>query len=581
MQATVSVLLVVTTNAVSIQEQENVSLGCPNFQLRCPTCEKGQKCVYPNSGGCIDAGIPACQATKCPNTVCLVQRIPCPKECPFNCRYSGSPCCPFQGKPECAPVCNTFVACHVTPCPDSCPGDCYYPNADYCCPKSGKAVCNKLPKPLISRSTSPEVSRSEILIKFQNQKKSGGIGYKSGGIPNVNWGFDYTVEAKTWDSTPTPSEEQLGWGYDVHGNYFDCDPNDKDCLFGNHNDKYNGNKKQGMAYGNQNNHEEHYHDDDDYYQGLFIGGLVDTHEHECSTCTKTVTDVDISLKFVTTTATVGDIVCAQYIIPCVFDYYKKKVKTLMVTEGYPFPYFPTNDPFHDIFTSMLNQSGITATTTFATDVSAETPISACPLIFRYCPIECPDSCLRPDVPCPFAAEGYCPGNSPTTTIPESALITPTAETVVGGDLICPLYMLACPICPKGYTCKRSTTGHCANTNVPYCVSTKMPGATPSITRPYPTPSASLIFFQPPPLGNGRPGGYNKLMRAQNDLPSTEDTCAKAGLTKVLSKEIFEQLQERHDDCEGCPFLEWDEFCPNTCIYRTEKDCCIESMCLPN
>ncbi|KAI9246427.1 hypothetical protein EDC94DRAFT_390390 [Helicostylum pulchrum] len=255
--------------------------------------------------------------------------------------------------------------------------------------------------------------------------------------------------------------------------------------------------------------------------------------------------------------------------PSVFDY--KKVKTLKVTEGYPFPHFPTHDPFHNIFTSMLNQSGITATTSFATDGSAETPISACPLIFRYCPVECPDSCLRPDVPCPFAAEGYCPGSSPTTTIPESALITPTAETVVGGDLVCPLYMLACPMCPKGYTCKRSIAGHCANTNVPYCVSTKLAGIAPA----YATPSASLIFFQPPPP-NSR--GYNKLMRAETD---PQDTCAKAGLTKVHSKEIFEQLQEDRDDCEECPVLEWDEFCPNTCIYRTEKDCCIDSMCLPN
>jgi hypothetical protein len=30
----------------------------------------------------------------------------------------------------------------VTPCPDECSGDCHYPNADYCCPKSGEAVCN-------------------------------------------------------------------------------------------------------------------------------------------------------------------------------------------------------------------------------------------------------------------------------------------------------------------------------------------------------------------------------------------------------------------------------------------------------
>lgn len=30
------------------------------------------------------------------------------------------------------------------------------------------------------------------------------------------------------------------------------------------------------------------------------------------------------------------------------------------------------------------------------------------------PAECRDNCIRPDVPCPFAADGICPGGSFTT-----------------------------------------------------------------------------------------------------------------------------------------------------------------------
>lgn len=44
-------------------------------------------------------------------------------------------------------------------------------------------------------------------------------------------------------------------------------------------------------------------------------------------------------------------------------------------------------------------------------------INICLFFFekKKSPVECPDSCLRPDVPCPFAVDGYCPGDIPTTT----------------------------------------------------------------------------------------------------------------------------------------------------------------------
>ncbi|KAI8983552.1 hypothetical protein BDB01DRAFT_702899, partial [Pilobolus umbonatus] len=64
-----------------------------------------------------------------------------PDECPFSCTYGGPSCCPLLGTPVCKPPCNTFAPCAVTPCPKNCKGDCFYPDADYCCPLSGKAVC--------------------------------------------------------------------------------------------------------------------------------------------------------------------------------------------------------------------------------------------------------------------------------------------------------------------------------------------------------------------------------------------------------------------------------------------------------
>ncbi|ORX60304.1 hypothetical protein DM01DRAFT_240955, partial [Hesseltinella vesiculosa] len=67
-----------------------------------------------------------------------------PDECPYSCRYSGPPCCPFLGEPTCENLCPEDFdtsKCHVTPCPDNCADDCFYPNADPCCPYSGSPIC--------------------------------------------------------------------------------------------------------------------------------------------------------------------------------------------------------------------------------------------------------------------------------------------------------------------------------------------------------------------------------------------------------------------------------------------------------
>lgn len=63
--------------------------------------------------------------------------------------------------------------------------------------------------------------------------------------------------------------------------------------------------------------------------------------------------------------------------------------------------------------------------------------------------------------------------------------------------------------------------------------------------------------------------------------TTPDKCAESGLVRIGSKQVFDQLQETRSDCKNCSSLDWDDACPNTCIYRTEDSCCIQTVCLPN
>lgn len=119
-----------------------------------------------------------------------------PKECPFSCRYTGPPCCPFLGAPICEP-CETFAPCQETPCPKECPDSCFYPDADRCCPKSGQPVCrrvhavsnnndNQLPATAHHNGKIPAEERSESFEKRDT--------------PTIN------KRAENDDDAPTPSD---------------------------------------------------------------------------------------------------------------------------------------------------------------------------------------------------------------------------------------------------------------------------------------------------------------------------------------------------------------------------------------
>lgn len=240
-------------------------------------------------------------------TLCIktASKITSPKECPFFCTYDSSACCPFTGEPVCEPVCNTFAPCKVTPCPENCPGHCHYPDANSCCPRSGKAVCNIGSKPF--------------------EKRNVGGGYKSGGYPNEEvWGIGYSMEAKGW-----AQNEEHPWAHSQYGDHQDYDYGYGQDYGYSHNYGYGPDYGQEYDYHHGHGHEhnqdcDHDHDhnygghhqgDDDYYEGLFIGGLNKGGDHECHSCVKTITDIDISLEFVTTTVQPEPIFCAQYIIP--------------------------------------------------------------------------------------------------------------------------------------------------------------------------------------------------------------------------------------------------------------------------
>lgn len=177
------------------------------------------------------------------------------------------------------------------------------------------------------------------------------------------------------------------------------------------------------------------------------------------------------------------------------DYEDPPCDTIYETRGYPQPFFPVTDPYFHIFTSAMNcttdlpTSIETAETTeppptrpvvsAIPTVTPEPPVEYCLLyFFSTSPPECRDNCIRPDVPCPFAADGICPEGYSSTSTSDIPLITPAPVTNTRGILgdpmegeKCPAYMFGCPVCPDQYECHRETTGYCPNTNTPYCIST--------------------------------------------------------------------------------------------------------------
>lgn len=190
----------------------------------------------------------------------------------------------------CEPVCETFAPCQVTECPEDCPDDCFYPDADFCCPYAGKAVCNKDRLTLTTESL-PTITDS---IKVQGTQQHGS-GYKSGGASEVR-GFynDYRGWSNNDDYHYRPEErynEYYGYGsaynpyegYGYAGNYY------------------------GGEYGYQegNRHRHHREPDHQHHDG----------SNDCLVCKKTVTDVSVDIEFTTTTRSAGPIICAQYIIP--------------------------------------------------------------------------------------------------------------------------------------------------------------------------------------------------------------------------------------------------------------------------
>lgn len=173
-----------------------------------------------------------------------------------------------------------------------------------------------------------------------------------------------------------------------------------------------------------------------------------------------------------------------------------------------------------------------------------------------------------------------------------------------------MFIFTSPYCPSDYSCTRETTGYCPNTNVPYCFSTA------TVAEPTITSAAATIFeFYPEPyppqltqwrgwegfeddlvyhamsLSSGDQERKNSASKSVDYTPEqlkhymeeqeNQDVCQKAGFIRIDSKHVFDQVQAEPYGCKGCPRLEWDEQCNNLCVFRTEKNCCIQSTCVPN
>lgn len=61
----------------------------------------------------------------------------------------------------------------------------------------------------------------------------------------------------------------------------------------------------------------------------------------------------------------------------------------------------------------------------------------------------------------------------------------------------------------------------------------------------------------------------------------QDICQKNGYIRVASNQVLDQVKSSRYGCEDCPELKWNDECDNLCVFRTEKDCCIQSTCLSN
>lgn len=147
----------------------------------------------------------------------------------------------------------------MTPCPSECPDDCQYPDADYCCPKSGTAVCNS--------------------SSFDKRA----LGYLSGGLPQ-----DAELYAGIMPAVDIDDDDN-NWWYQSAGLGV-------------------------QAYQDFPREDYHHHHDHPYYHG--DGNHGHNTKGGCPTCTKTVTDISVQLEFVTTTREPGKpIECGHHIEP--------------------------------------------------------------------------------------------------------------------------------------------------------------------------------------------------------------------------------------------------------------------------
>ncbi|KAI9343365.1 hypothetical protein BD770DRAFT_414453 [Pilaira anomala] len=121
---------------------------------------------------------------------------------------------------------------------------------------------------------SASISHVSVPYSKSHRHKKGGLGYKSNSISSAHYANEYHSGSRSRVYVETPSVKLIGWGYDREGDYYECNPYDKNCPFGDtyHEDKgydskhsYAGHShhdKQEHSHHGEKGHDDFYHDED-------------------------------------------------------------------------------------------------------------------------------------------------------------------------------------------------------------------------------------------------------------------------------------------------------------------------------
>ncbi|KAI9343362.1 hypothetical protein BD770DRAFT_430866 [Pilaira anomala] len=509
---------------------------CLTKRLPCPE-ECPDFCNYSGPSCCPFEGEPVCEPV-C-QTLLPCEVTPCPADCPGDCYYPNAPlCCPRSGQA----VCNLPVETDTTSLV-------FGSVTDYdIYPTTPAIPCgNTFIPPFITDIASTHTRRRKDRNRSKPWEsvetpsfEHVDCGYDHDGDDNEH--------ACSCGSHGDGEDETYYDEHKEYDNYEYEHEHDKHEHDKHEHDKHEHDKHEHDKHGHSNQKHGHHHDQNDCTRNegdctrtetivtpvtktivtTFLTPFTITTIPSVTSYPTIITVIEVKLgtktetEVVVVTETVsGEIVCPTSVVPCPSAcpnncYYSANVPCPYAKNPVCAPTYSRN-PFSSIFSNyFLTRSntpfttgsitvypnpppntGSIMTTTTATatyDITTSTvtltraanPPVICPQIFVSCPEECPDTCLRHDVPCPYAVAGYCADPSlSSSTVPTT--ISSTTKN-------CPVASVVCPACPQGATCQIDYTTYngCPLPSV-FCNSITRT-ISPSLINSYPTSFDSLTTF---------------------------------------------------------------------------------------